>query len=133
MNKNEQRIRELAYDIWVSEGRPHGEDERHWEMARKLAEAESGKPTEKPAGRARKTATKPTDATPAAKPAKAVKTTTDAKEAKDVKDPKDVKPAKAAAAAKGNARPKAKAGTDAAEGTPVGVKKTRAPRTKKET
>jgi hypothetical protein len=130
MNKNEQRIRELAYDIWVSEGRPHGEDERHWEMARKLAEAESGKPTEKPASRARKTATKPTDATPAAKPAKAVKAT---KDAKDAKDPKDVKPVKAAAAAKGDARPKAKAGTDAAEGTPVGVKKTRTARTKKET
>ncbi|UPQ84694.1 DUF2934 domain-containing protein [Pseudomonas knackmussii] len=126
MTKNEARIRELAYDIWVSEGRPHGEDARHWEMARKLAEAESGKPTEKPASRARKTATKPTDATPAAKPAKSAKT------AKDAKDPKDVKPAKAAAAAKGSAEPKAKAGTEAAEGTPAGVKKTRAPRTKKE-
>ena len=67
MKKDEQRIRELAYDIWVSEGRPHGQDERHWEMARKLAEAESGNPAaEKPASRARKTATKPTDATPAA-------------------------------------------------------------------
>lgn len=126
MTKNEARIRELAYDIWVSEGRPHGEDARHWEMACKLAEAESGKPIEKPASRARKTATKPTDATPAAKPAKSVKT------AKDAKDPKDVKPAKAAAAAKGSAEPKAKAGTEAAEGTPAGVKKTRAPRTKKE-
>lgn len=126
MTKNEARIRELAYDIWVSEGRPHGEDARHWEMARKLAEAESGKPIEKPASRARKTATKPTDATPAAKPAKSAKT------AKDAKDPKDVKPAKAAAAAKGSAEPKAKAGTEAAEGTPAGVKKTRAPRAKKE-
>lgn len=126
MTKNEARIRELAYDIWVSEGRPHGEDARHWEMACKLAEAESGKPIEKPASRARKTATKPTDATPAAKPAKSVKT------AKDAKDPKDVKPAKAAVAAKGSAEPKAKAGTEAAEGTPAGVKKTRAPRTKKE-
>ncbi|TCD24525.1 DUF2934 domain-containing protein [Pseudomonas sp. IC_126] len=125
MNKNEQRIRELAYDIWVSEGRPHGEDERHWEMARKLAEAEA-KPGDKPASRARKTATKPTDATPAAKTSKA-------KTAKDAHDPKDVKPAKAAAAAKGTASPKAKAGTDAAEGTPAGVKKTRAPRTRKET
>lgn len=124
MNKNEQRIRELAYDIWVSEGRPDGESERHWEMASKLAEAESGKPTEKPASRARKTATKPIDATPDAPTAEA---------AKDAKNPKDVKPAKAAAAAKGTARPKAKAGTEAAEGTPAGVKKTRAPRAKKET
>lgn len=126
MNENEQRIRELAYDIWVSEGRPHGEDERHWEMARKLAEAEA-RSGDKPASRARKTATKPTDATPAAKPAKATKT------AKDASDPKDVKPAKATAAAKGTASPKSKAGTDAVEGTPAGVKKTRAPRTRKET
>lgn len=126
MNKNDQRIRELAYDIWVSEGRPHGEDARHWEMARKLAEAENGDLAEKPAGRTRKPSTKPTDATTATKPEKAAKT------AKDAKDPKDVKPAKATNAAKGTARPKAKAGTDAAEGTPEGVKKTRTPRAKKE-
>lgn len=125
MTKQEQRIRELAYDIWVSEGRPHGEDARHWEMARKLAEAESDKPGAKPAARTRKTATKPTDATPAAKVAKP---------AKDAKDAKDVKPAKpAVTAAKGvSGKPKAKAGTDAAEGTPEGVKKTRAPRAKKD-
>ena len=126
MKKDEQRIRELAYDIWVSEGRPHGQDERHWEMARKLAEAESGNPAaEKPASRARKTATKPTDATPAAKPAKA------AKPVKEAKARSDVKPA--AAAAKGSAQPKPKADTEAAEGTPAGVKKTRTPRAKKET
>lgn len=126
MKKNEQRISEFAYDIWVSEGRPEGQDARHWEMARKLVEAEDSKSAAKPATRARKAATKPTDATPATKPVKA------AKPAKDAKDPKDVKPAKAAAAAKSTARPKAKAGTDAAEGTPEGVKKTRAPRAKKE-
>jgi hypothetical protein len=125
MNKDEQRIREFAYDIWVSEGRPEGQGDRHWEMARKLVEAESETSTAKPASRTRKTATKPTDATPATKPAKV------AKPAKDAKEPKDVKPAKAAAAAKGTARPKPAAGTDAAEGTPEGVKKTRAPRAKK--
>jgi hypothetical protein len=119
MTKQEQRIRELAYDIWVSEGRPHGEDARHWEMASKLAEAENDKPGAKPAARARKTATKPTDATPTAKAAKP---------AKDAKEPKDVKPA---AAPKGG-KPKAKASTDAAEGTPEGVKKTRSPRAKKD-
>ncbi|UNG20803.1 DUF2934 domain-containing protein [Stutzerimonas zhaodongensis] len=129
MTKQEQRIRELAYDIWVSEGRPHGEDARHWEMARKLAEAENDTSETKPA-KTRKAVTKPTDATPADKPAKATKA---AKPAKDTKEPKDVKPAKPAVApAKGTARPKAKAGTDAAEGTPEGVKKTRAPRAKKE-
>ncbi len=123
MTKQEQRIRELAYDIWVSEGRPHGEDERHWQMACKLAEAENDTSTAKPAARTRKTTTKPTDATPASKAPKA---------AKDAKEPKDVKPAKPATTARSSARPKAKAGTDAAEGTPEGVKKTRAPRAKKE-
>ncbi len=37
MNLNEQRIREFAYQIWESEGRPVGQSERHWEMATKLA------------------------------------------------------------------------------------------------
>lgn len=138
MNKDEKRIREFAYDIWVSEGRPHGQEERHWEMACKLVEAENGKPAEKPASRSRKTATKPTDATPAAKPAKAAKAAKAAKVAKDAKQPKDVKPAKpakpatTATSAKSAATPKPKAGTEAAEGTPAGVKKTRTPRAKKE-
>ncbi|WP_407297505.1 DUF2934 domain-containing protein [Stutzerimonas zhaodongensis] len=130
MTKQEQRIRELAYDIWVSEGRPHGEDARHWEMARKLAEAESGSAEAKPAAKTRKAVTKPTDATPAEKPAKATKA---AKPAKETKEQKDVQPAKPAVApTKGTARPKAKAGTDAAQGTPEGVKKARTPRAKKD-
>lgn len=123
MTKDEQRIRDFAYDIWVSEGKPHGEDARHWEMARKLVEAENGKSATKPASRARKTTTKPTDATPATKPAKT---------AKAPKEPKDEKPAKEAPAAKSASGPKGKADTEAAEGTPAGVKKTRSPRTKKE-
>ncbi|MCQ4318941.1 DUF2934 domain-containing protein [Stutzerimonas stutzeri] len=129
MTKQEQRIRELAYGIWVSEGRPHGEDTRHWEMARKLAEAENDTSDTKPA-RTPRAVTKPTDATPAEKSAKPAKA---AKSAKDIKEPTDAKPAKPAVApTKGTARAKAKAGTDAAEGTPEGVKKTRAPRAKKE-
>jgi len=59
MSAEEKRIREFAYQIWQSEGCPHGEEERHWEMARKLVEAEKGAPVAKPATRARKTATKP--------------------------------------------------------------------------
>ncbi len=39
MNTHEQRIREFAYQIWESEGRPAGHEYRHWEMACKLAEA----------------------------------------------------------------------------------------------
>lgn len=34
---NEQRIRELAYQIWEAEGRPDGQEERHWGLAHKLA------------------------------------------------------------------------------------------------
>jgi len=39
MNINEQRVREFAYQIWESEGRPFGHSDRHWEMASKLVEA----------------------------------------------------------------------------------------------
>ena len=39
MNLNEERIREFAYQIWQSEGKPHGHAKRHWEMACKLAES----------------------------------------------------------------------------------------------
>lgn len=38
MNTHEQRVREFAYQIWESEGRPVGHEYRHWEMANKLAE-----------------------------------------------------------------------------------------------
>lgn len=41
MSSDEDRIRELAYQIWESEGRPEGQTEKHWEMARKLAESEN--------------------------------------------------------------------------------------------
>ncbi|MCD1610414.1 DUF2934 domain-containing protein [Stutzerimonas kunmingensis] len=111
MSSEEQRIREFAYQIWQSEGCPEGEDERHWAMARKLVEAEYGAADAKPASRPRKIATKPTDATPKAKP-------------KDVKDASAAKPRASRAAPK--------AGTDAKAGTPETIKKTRTPRAKKE-
>ncbi|MEE1924639.1 DUF2934 domain-containing protein [Pseudomonas sp. 148P] len=41
MSVEEKRIREFAYQIWESEGKPEGQEERHWDMARKLAEAEA--------------------------------------------------------------------------------------------
>ncbi|MDG9927527.1 MULTISPECIES: DUF2934 domain-containing protein [Pseudomonas] len=41
MSIDEQRVREFAYQIWESEGKPAGQEERHWAMARKLAEAEA--------------------------------------------------------------------------------------------
>ncbi|QOQ77472.1 DUF2934 domain-containing protein [Pseudomonas poae] len=65
MSTEDKRIRELAHQIWESEGKPHGEDARHWEMARKLAEAEALTPSKsKPAAKP-KTAPKPA---PKAKP-----------------------------------------------------------------
>jgi hypothetical protein len=48
MSTNEKRIREFAYQIWESEGKPEGQEARHWEMACKLAEAEALAP-KKPA------------------------------------------------------------------------------------
>ena len=64
---NEQRIRELAHQIWESEGRPEGQDTRHWEMAIKLLDSEQQGdlqplPPKKPAARKpRKKAAAPPD------------------------------------------------------------------------
>jgi hypothetical protein len=41
-----ERIRQMAHRIWESEGRPHGQDERHWHMARRLVEANERSPDE---------------------------------------------------------------------------------------
>lgn len=41
MSTDDKRIREFAYQIWESEGKPEGQESRHWEMAIKLAEAEA--------------------------------------------------------------------------------------------
>jgi hypothetical protein len=32
----EQRVRERAYHLWESEGKPHGRDAEYWERAREL-------------------------------------------------------------------------------------------------
>ncbi|APC14350.1 hypothetical protein BLL42_00825 [Pseudomonas frederiksbergensis] len=79
MSTDDKRVREFAYQIWESEGKPEGQEARHWEMACKLAEAEALAPT-KPAQAAKtnsgKTAaSKPTAAKPnvKAKPAAAAK------------------------------------------------------------
>lgn len=44
MDVDEKRINDFAYQIWQSEGEPEGQADRHWEMARTLAEAESSSP-----------------------------------------------------------------------------------------
>jgi hypothetical protein len=33
-----QKVSELAYSIWESEGRPEGQSDRHWQMAEKAVE-----------------------------------------------------------------------------------------------
>lgn len=48
MSTDDKRIREFAYQIWESEGKPEGHEARHWEMARKLAEAEALAPKKSP-------------------------------------------------------------------------------------
>ncbi|MGS7252296.1 DUF2934 domain-containing protein [Pseudomonas anuradhapurensis] len=48
MSVDEKRVREFAYQIWESEGKPEGQESRHWDMARKLAEAEALAPEAKP-------------------------------------------------------------------------------------
>ncbi|TDF81547.1 DUF2934 domain-containing protein [Pseudomonas sp. H9] len=65
MSIEEKRVREFAYQIWESEGKPEGQEIRHWEMARKLAEAESLAPKATP----RKAKAKPATEAPPSKPA----------------------------------------------------------------
>ncbi|MDD1015139.1 DUF2934 domain-containing protein [Pseudomonas rubra] len=66
MSVEEKRIREFAYQIWESEGQPEGQQQRHWEMARKLAEAEALAPRVTP----RKPSAKAKPASAAAAPKK---------------------------------------------------------------
>ena len=39
MNIDQDTIRQLAEAIWETDGKPEGQQERHWEMATKLAES----------------------------------------------------------------------------------------------
>jgi hypothetical protein len=59
MSTDDKRVREFAYQIWESEGKPEGQEARHWEMARKLAEAEALAPKKSPKAAGSKTAVKP--------------------------------------------------------------------------
>lgn len=50
----EERIRAKAHEIWLSEGSPEGSEQRHWDMATEIVEAEDGAtadptPTDAPA------------------------------------------------------------------------------------
>lgn len=117
MSADEKRIREFAYQIWESEGQPTGQEERHWEMARKLAEAEALAPNKSTVRKSSKPKlpavdsaqeTKPASKTtvkaaPAPKPADPAKAKTATKPA----DPAKAKPAAKSVAASG-AKPAAK-------------------------
>ncbi|MBV9785134.1 MAG: DUF2934 domain-containing protein [Acidisphaera sp.] len=49
MDDIEELIRQRAYEIWESEGRPHGRDQAHWERARReIGEAAGQNPVEAP-------------------------------------------------------------------------------------
>lgn len=81
MASSEDRIRQRAYEIWEQEGRPHGEDMKHWLQAFQeiAASTETGGQSKKP--RSRKAATtdapaKPKGATKAKGGAQSVPTTT---------------------------------------------------------
>ena len=88
MNLNENRVREYAYFIWESEGKPHGKDQTHWQKACELAaiearQADAAKPTpipaeSKPASKAKTVKARKADgngADGAAKPKKTAKKT----------------------------------------------------------
>ncbi|AUM70159.1 MULTISPECIES: DUF2934 domain-containing protein [Pseudomonas] len=103
MSTDDKRIREFAYQIWESEGKPSGQEKRHWEMARKLAEAEALAPSKPPKAASKSTASKadgakppvatkstaaksaPKSATPKAKPATKPVATTEAQKPADKK------------------------------------------------
>ncbi|MEE4633564.1 DUF2934 domain-containing protein [Pseudomonas alliivorans] len=117
MSADEKRIREFAYQIWESEGQPSGHDARHWEMARKLAEAEALAPDKTSARKSSKPKLPEVDSAkapakaPAKGPAKAV-----AKAAPDAKPTAKPAASKPAAAPKPKAAAKPKPAPAAASG-----------------
>jgi hypothetical protein len=40
MSDREQRIRDIAYFLWLEEGCPEGEAERHWQTAEGIVDSE---------------------------------------------------------------------------------------------
>jgi hypothetical protein len=41
----EKRIQEIAYSLWVAEGYPAGQHDRHWRMAKQMAKEEADRST----------------------------------------------------------------------------------------
>lgn len=44
MINNQQHIQELAYYLWISEGKPEGQSDRHWLIATSIAAKEKSHP-----------------------------------------------------------------------------------------
>ncbi len=63
MLNQQQHIQELAYYLWLSEGKPDGQSERHWQIASKMAREESDH------GSRRKRSVDPSEATGTTEPA----------------------------------------------------------------
>jgi Protein of unknown function (DUF2934) len=40
MDGHDRRVREIAYFLWVGEGRPEGEAERHWRAAEAICDSD---------------------------------------------------------------------------------------------
>lgn len=43
MQDREQRIRDLAYRLWIQEGRPDGRAQQHWDLAADMIDADGGR------------------------------------------------------------------------------------------
>jgi len=41
MTNNEHKIRELAYYLWLSEGKPEGQSDKHWKIAARMVEEQN--------------------------------------------------------------------------------------------
>jgi hypothetical protein len=69
----ERRVRERAYALWESEGRPHGKDFEHWrrsveELLAELPPAAAEEPVAEPEPAAAESKVEPAPVQPAAKP-----------------------------------------------------------------
>lgn len=138
MSADEKRIRDFAYQIWESEGQPEGQEDRHWEMARKLAEAEALAPDKKDVRKTAKPKLPKVDGAGDAKPV--ASKAADKPAAKSVAKPAATKPVaakpvaeKPVAAKPAATKPAVKAAPPAASSpvvapTAPAAKKARAPR-----
>lgn len=101
----QELIRKKAYAIWETEGRPNGQDERHWRQAE--AEIETAAPTESPAARKAAAAKPAALKSPSPKP-KAQRASAETPEAqKSAVKQADTKPSAAKQPAKRRAKPAA--------------------------